>query len=95
MGEAPEGARCRRRDRAGMTSFFIGLVALSLLVVLGVHVTLLGLIARQRPRYRAAVALLVPPLAPYWAWRSGVRVPVYVWGTAVLLYAFGVAITSR
>ena len=70
-------------------------VATDLLVFVGAHVTLLGSLALRAPRYRAAVALLVPPLAPYWGWRSGLKTRVYVWGASLLLYAAGVALLVR
>ncbi len=70
-------------------------VALVLLVFLGAHASLLGSLVTHRPRYRAAVALVVPPLAPYWGWRAGLRRRVYVWSAALLLYAAGVCALAR
>ncbi len=78
-----------------MGSLLVGLTALALLAAVGAHVTLLVRLAMSRPRYLALAALAVPPLAPYWGWRQGVRRPVYVWGAAVTLYALGVAILAR
>jgi hypothetical protein len=78
-----------------MGSFLVGLTALALVAAIGAHMTLLVRLAMNRPRYLALVALAVPPLAPYWGWRQGVRRPIYVWGAAVALYALGVAILAR
>jgi hypothetical protein len=71
------------------------LVAISLVVFLGAHLALLGSLVLRAPRHRAFVALAVPPLAPYWAWQGGLKVRVYVWVTALTLYAAGVAVLTR
>jgi len=44
---------------------------------------------------RALLALVVPPLAPWWGWRAGLRAPAVTWGIALALYAAGVAVTGR
>jgi len=44
---------------------------------------------------RALVGLLVPPLAPWWAWQAGLRARTIVWGAALALYAIGVAVSGR
>jgi hypothetical protein len=75
-----------------VTQVLAVLVALSLLVFAGAHVSLLGFLVAHAPRLRALVALLVPPLAPYWGWQSGLKMRVYVWTTALALYATGVAV---
>jgi uncharacterized membrane protein YdcZ (DUF606 family) len=60
------------------------------------HVTIaVGLTGRSRQPRRALIALLVPPLAPWWAWRAGLRAQTIVWGAALALYALGVAVTGR
>jgi hypothetical protein len=33
------------------------------------------------------VALVVPPLAPFWGWFAGMRARSIVWVTAVVVYA--------
>jgi hypothetical protein len=71
------------------------LVATDLAVFAGAHVTLLGSLALRAPRYRAIVALVVPPLAPYWAWRDGLKVRVYVWAATLTVYGIGVAVLVR
>ncbi|HEX8793159.1 MAG TPA: hypothetical protein VF765_19580 [Polyangiaceae bacterium] len=50
---------------------------------------------RKRMLRRALLGLFVPPLAPWWGWEAGLRVPTIVWGAALALYAVGVAITGR
>lgn len=44
-----------------------------------------GLVARRGPG-RAALAFLVPPLAPALAWRAKMRVRAMAWLTFVALY---------
>jgi hypothetical protein len=52
-----------------------------------VHVTLvLGLLART-PRWRGLVALVVPPLAPYWGFLEGLRVRGVLWVATLGSYA--------
>ena len=78
-----------------MNGALAALVAISLVVFLGAHVVSLGSLVVRTPRYRAVVALVVPPLAPYWAWQAGHKTPVYVWGAALAAYALGVAVLAR
>ncbi len=59
----------------------------SLACLLLAHTAILARLAfRSTPRRRALAALLLPPLAPWWAlrqgWRSG-----YAWVAALLGYA--------
>ncbi len=52
-----------------------------------VHVALSVALLTRRPRWRAPVALLVPPLAPYWGYKEGWRKASLVWVTAFCVYA--------
>jgi hypothetical protein len=45
-----------------------------------------GLLTRP-PRWRAALAFLVPPLAPFWGFREGLRVWSGIWLASVAVYA--------
>jgi hypothetical protein len=69
-------------------------VAAGLLIFAGAHLTLLGSLLLRRPRSRALVGLLVPPLVPYWGWQSGLRTRVYVWAAALAVYALGVCVLA-
>ncbi len=73
----------------------IAIVAAALGIVAGAHVALLVGLARQKPRWHAVVALVVPPLAPYWGYRAGMRLRVYAWAAALLAYAIGVVVAGR
>jgi hypothetical protein len=67
------------------TLLFAGLV-LAFAALLTVHVAIVWSLARQHPRWRAAVAFFVPPLAPYWALRNGMVVRGGIWIGSVILY---------
>ncbi len=55
------------------------------------HVALAARIARVA-WWRGAMALVVPPLAPAWGWRLGMRRGAQAWAAAIVAYAIGVAI---
>jgi hypothetical protein len=61
-----------------------------LAVFLSAHVVLVAGLARRRAWGRAVVALVVPPLAPWWGWSAGLRPASMVWCAALALYAAGV-----
>ena len=61
------------------------IVAFALLVT--AHVAIAFGLARRAPRWRAPVAFLVVPLAPYWAWRGQMKVRAWIWAGALVLYA--------
>lgn len=50
------------------------------------HVAVLFGLVRTPPRREALLALLVPPLAPYWALRRGMRVRGVMWLVASCVY---------
>lgn len=58
------------------------------------HVTLVVGLAGRAPRWRALVALVLPPLAPYWGW-SGLRRRAVLWLGAAAAYAVLRAVASR
>lgn len=65
----------------------LGAVILGFATLVTVHVFIaVRLFLRARPRWRGLVALVVPPLAPIWAYREGWRVAPTVWLVAVLVY---------
>ena len=65
-------------------------LAVSFVAWLVAHAALVVGLARRAPRWRAAVALVVPPLAPAWGW--SMRVRAYAWGAALAVYAFGLVL---
>jgi hypothetical protein len=51
-----------------------------------VHVAIVWSLLKQHPRWRALVAFVVPPLAPYWALRAGMVVRGGIWIGSIILY---------
>jgi hypothetical protein len=50
------------------------------------HVALVVGLATRPPRWRAPVALVVVPLAPYWGARAGMHARVVLWGVSGAAY---------
>ena len=50
------------------------------------------LVLKARPRYRGLVVLLIPPLAPVYAYQQQWRKMCWLWVGAVVAYAITVAI---
>jgi hypothetical protein len=58
------------------------------------HVTIVaGLLARP-PRWRGLAALVVAPLAPYWAWQP-MRSRAVVWLAAAAVYVLALLLARR
>jgi hypothetical protein len=66
-------------------------LALALLALGAAHVALVTGLARRHPAWHAIVALAVPPLAPWWGWRAGMRRRTIAWAAALAMYAISVA----
>jgi hypothetical protein len=71
---------------AALVLAFAALVTLHVLLVLG--------LAARHPRWRALVALVVPPLAPWWG-RATMRKRAVAWVVAAVGYAVMRALASR
>ena len=67
------------------------LLLLALVTHAAAHVAIAVRLAIAREWRCAALALFVPPLAPVWGWRAGMRALVYAWTGALAVYALGVA----
>jgi len=52
-----------------------------------VHVALAFGLTLEKPRWRGPLALVVPPLAPYWGMEAGMKKRAAVWVGAVCIYA--------
>jgi hypothetical protein len=69
------------------------LVAFGALVT--VHVALaFGLLAR-RPRWHGAVAFFLPPFAPYFGARQGLRGRTFAWLALAVAYVVALVVASR
>jgi hypothetical protein len=71
-----------------------GSLVLAFAVVVTAHVTLVASLAWQTPRWRALVALVVPPMAPYWGW-NGLRRRSVLWVVAAAAYVLLRVVASR
>ncbi len=67
-------------------------LAATLLAWLAAHVTLSARLAKRVAWWRGALALVVPPLAPAWGWRFGLRRGAQAWAIAIVAYAIGVVV---
>jgi hypothetical protein len=65
-------------------------LAAAFVVLLAAHLGIVVSFAWRRAWGRAAAALVVPPLAPWWGWRDGrrrERTAAVAWLAAVAIYA--------
>jgi hypothetical protein len=77
------------KDALVLVGLYLGFATL-----VTVHVALAGRIfLRQRPRWRGLVALVVPPLAVIWAFRSGYRRTAVLWLVAVMVYLIALIVS--
>ncbi len=73
----------------------LGLLVIAFATLLTTHVALTIGLARRAPRWRALVAFLVPPLAPWWGWQERMRARGVLWIAAAVLYALMLTLASR
>jgi hypothetical protein len=59
------------------------------------HLTTVARLGARRPRWRAPLALVLPPLAPYWAARAGLRAEAALWAASAAVYAVALVLASR
>ena len=72
----------------------VGLVVLAFAFLVTAHLAIaVGLVAKK-PRWRALVALVFAPLAPYWAWREHMRVRAGLWTAGLLVYVIALVLAS-
>jgi hypothetical protein len=62
-------------------------IVVSFATLVTAHLALAAGLAARPPWWHALVALLVPPLAPYWGFREKMRARAVLWGAALVLYA--------
>ena len=65
----------------------VGGLVIAFATLVTVHVAIVLGLAWRDPRWRALAAFFVPPLAPYWALRSGMVLRGAIWIGSVVLYA--------
>jgi hypothetical protein len=59
------------------------------------HVALGVELARRGPHWRAALAILAFPLAPWWGWRHRMRIRSVAWVVAAVVYAAALVLALR
>jgi hypothetical protein len=64
-------------------------------VLVTVHVMLAIGLSRRAPRWRGPVALVIAPLAPWWAWREKMRAGVVLWVAVAVADFFCIALALR
>ncbi|MBX3199181.1 MAG: hypothetical protein KF894_13705 [Labilithrix sp.] len=73
----------------------VALLVVAFALVITTHVAIAIGLAKRTPRWRGAVALVLPPLAPYWAWQERMRTRVGLWAGGLLLYVIMLVLASR
>lgn len=73
----------------------VALLVLAFALAITMHVAIALGLAKRRPRWRAFVALALPPFAPYWAWREHMRRRMGLWIGAVIVYLAMLLLASR
>jgi hypothetical protein len=66
---------------------WLAIVLASFTLLVTAHVWIVIGLLRRRPRWRAPLALVLAPLAPYWAIRERMRLRGATWLAAALAYA--------
>lgn len=71
----------------------LGALLVSFATLLTTHVAIsVRLLLRQKPRYRGLLALVVPPLAPAWAYAADWRGLCWLWVGSVVAYALSLLV---
>lgn len=73
----------------------LALLVLAFATLVTVHVALSAGLAARTPRWRGAVALVLPPLAPWWGWRTRMRARTVLWIVAAAIYVALLAFALR
>jgi len=66
----------------------------SFAALITVHLALAAGLVRRRPHWQGAAALVLPPLAPYWGFRVGMRRRAIAWVAALCVYAVSLLAAS-
>jgi hypothetical protein len=74
-------------SRAAPVLLVVGVVTLA-----AAHVAIVVALARTGAWFRAALTLVLPPLAPWWAWERGFRRGAMAWAAGIVVYALGVVV---
>lgn len=72
-----------------MDAAFAVIVILGFASLVTLHVTLSTLLFTHAPRWHGLVALVVPPLAPFWGFQVGRKKLAIAWIVAFVVYVIG------
>ncbi len=72
----------------------VAIVLIGFAWVITAHVSIVFGLARKQPRWHALVALVVAPLAPYWAWREKMTKRAVLWVAGVAVYVVALVLAS-
>ncbi len=70
-----------------MTLWVLIVMVAAFALLITTHIALVAGFLFRPPRWRAALALVVPPLAPFWGFGSGMPIRSGVWLGALVVYA--------
>jgi hypothetical protein len=92
---APAGGVLRVSVHAMKDAVVLALLVMAFATLVTTHLVIVGrLMWRVTPRYRGLVALVVPPLAPFWAHGQRWRKLCWLWVGAVLVYASALSVAA-
>ena len=73
----------------------LGALLVSFAALVTTHLSIaLRLALRRKPRYRGLLALVLPPLAPVWAYEASWKRSCWLWVGSVLAYAIALVVAS-
>lgn len=64
----------------------IVVIAFAFALTITAQVAILAGLLRRKLKWRALSGLLMPPLAPYWAYNEGMRVRAAIWLFGAVVY---------
>ncbi|HVH44520.1 MAG TPA: hypothetical protein VM925_19335 [Labilithrix sp.] len=73
----------------------VALLIIAFAFVVTMHVVITFGLAKRKPRWRALVAFLFPPAAPFWGWKEHMRKRVGLWAVGVVVYVVMLVLSSR
>jgi hypothetical protein len=80
----------RRMGLMELVAFGILVVAAATLIT--IHVALAWGLARRGPVLRGVIALLVPPLAPYWGYEADLKKRCAAWVVSLVVYVIALTV---
>ncbi len=72
-----------------------GVLVVAFAAIVTAHVAIVFGLLRRTPRWRAPLAFVVFPLAPYFAWREHMRPRAIIWSLFAVIYLVALALASR